>query len=44
VISQYQGSGGTSEWNGTYVYAGGQRIGLLSKLGGGAARNFLARG
>jgi len=40
VISEYLGYSGQAEWNGTYVYAGGQRIGTLSKTGGGAARNF----
>jgi YD repeat-containing protein len=36
VISQYD----QEDWNGTYVYAGEQRIGVLSKEGGGAARKF----
>jgi hypothetical protein len=40
VISQYQGYGGQAEWDETYVYAGGVRIGILSKIGGGSARNF----
>jgi YD repeat-containing protein len=40
VISQYQGFSGEPQWNGTYVYAGGQRIGFLSSYGQGLARNF----
>ena len=36
-MSQYDNALG---WNGTYVYAGSQRIGMLSVYGGDLPRNF----